>query len=286
MVNGKGEKPPRAVKIAGGRYGYKPDRYRNANRLPYQEPLGWSSRPVAERWLEVSYAVMPAVHDVAGLAILVYQLLEEGKLDFYHATAKQYRFYTKENTLTLSHLYPSISGSVIGSPIRPTFSLTTYTRLCDRVSIWYTLDPSWIAEVVRHGKQIGLTNPVPAAWEVVPWSFVVDHGITIGNYLELLDATMGCFFLSGTRSCRAQSLPIRGKDGAMDRRAQLTAFKSDPKGARLLDFQIEPSARCDLYQRVVLSGFPRPVVVVKSPISTRNLITYAALFRTNTNYIR
>jgi hypothetical protein len=38
---------------------------------------------------------------------------------------------------------------------------------------------------------LGITNPLLVAWELVPFSFVVDWFLPIGNYLESLDSLLG-----------------------------------------------------------------------------------------------
>lgn len=48
----------------------------------------------------------------------------------------------------------------------------------------------------------GLNNPLTVAWEVVPFSFVVDWFIPIGNALEALTAYSGLQFLTGWKSSR------------------------------------------------------------------------------------
>lgn len=45
--------------------------------------------------------------------------------------------------------------------------------------------------------QLGLTNPFLLAWELLPYSFVVDWFLPIGTWLSLQDATVGLVFLDG-----------------------------------------------------------------------------------------
>jgi hypothetical protein len=45
--------------------------------------------------------------------------------------------------------------------------------------------------------QTGFTNPINLAWEVVPYSFVVDWFIPIGPWLETLNAWQGLVFRDG-----------------------------------------------------------------------------------------
>jgi len=48
--------------------------------------------------------------------------------------------------------------------------------------------------------QEGLTNPLDLAWEELPFSFVVDWFIPIGDFFNCLDASLGWHFLGGTKS--------------------------------------------------------------------------------------
>lgn len=44
---------------------------------------------------------------------------------------------------------------------------------------------------------VGMMNPASLAWELLPFSFVVDWFVPVGNYLEAITATTGCTFLDG-----------------------------------------------------------------------------------------
>lgn len=46
----------------------------------------------------------------------------------------------------------------------------------------------------------GLTNPLALAWELTPWSFVVDWILPIGKMLDSLDASLGRKFIIGSDS--------------------------------------------------------------------------------------
>lgn len=62
--------------------------------------------------------------------------------------------------------------------------------------------------------QVGITNPLELAWELLPWSFVADWFVPVGDYLSVLDATLGWDFLGGSFS-------------------QKTTVKSHPTSARV-----------------------------------------------------
>jgi len=65
--------------------------------------------------------------------------------------------------------------------------------------IYWRLGDNAAANFQRTAAQIGITNPALLAWELLPYSFVVDWFLPIGNYLESLDATYGTTFYSGVR---------------------------------------------------------------------------------------
>jgi hypothetical protein len=54
--------------------------------------------------------------------------------------------------------------------------------------------------------QLGFTNPLTVAWEVVPFSFVVDWFIPIGDFLGAMTATLGLTLQGGYTSTRCWQL--------------------------------------------------------------------------------
>lgn len=52
--------------------------------------------------------------------------------------------------------------------------------------------------------RLGITNPALIAWELLPWSFVADWFVPVGDYLSLLDATVGWNFLGGSYSSKTE----------------------------------------------------------------------------------
>lgn len=49
-------------------------------------------------------------------------------------------------------------------------------------------------------QQFGITNPLGLAWELIPYSFVIDWLIPVSDYLSKLDTWVGKDFVSGTVS--------------------------------------------------------------------------------------
>lgn len=54
--------------------------------------------------------------------------------------------------------------------------------------------------------QLGIDNPLEVAWELVPFSFVADWFLPVGNYLKSLTATNGLIFLNGEKMSRQHTV--------------------------------------------------------------------------------
>jgi hypothetical protein len=63
-----------------------------------------------------------------------------------------------------------------------------------------SLEASVTSYALLNADTAGLINPAEIAWEVVPYSFVVDWGIPVGTFLQSLSATAGLNFSSGYTS--------------------------------------------------------------------------------------
>lgn len=109
----------------------------------------------------------------------------------------------------------------------------------------------------------GFADPALLAWEVLPWSFVIDWFIPIGNYLGNLTATLGVDFIDGYVSHRTEqhSFSTYGNPPYQGTNATTTT-------------------RMFQYERLALSAFPHAALpTFKDPISTLHLANAAALLR-------
>lgn len=92
--------------------------------------------------------------------------------------------------------------------------------------------------------QTGISNPANLAWELLPYSFVVDWFVPVGAYLKRLDATLGFSFVGGTESWSTESL--------VDTRIQPAAGATpgtEASGGRTYLRQVK--------SRTILTQFPR-----------------------------
>lgn len=115
---------------------------------------------------------------------------------------------------------------------------------------------------------IGLTNPASVAWELVPFSFVVDWFVPVGNTLEAMNASWGLVWNGGyIRKIVNRRVWIKHKTGF------ITFWVNciDPG-----DYQ-EGSTE---FQRVALTGFPYAQFYADvTPFSTPRVVNAIALTR-------
>lgn len=72
--------------------------------------------------------------------------------------------------------------------------------------------------------QLGLTNPLLLAWEVIPYSFVMDWFINIGDYLANIDALQGIARISACRITKRTSQEVWPNGG----RGTLNSYTREP----------------------------------------------------------
>jgi hypothetical protein len=112
---------------------------------------------------------------------------------------------------------------------------------------------------------MGVANPASLAWDLLPFSFLADWFIPVGNVLESLSATLGLDFHSGYITGNAE----------VSRTIRLT----EPAGG----WRILNGGRCVIENRTmrreVLHDFPYPQIYTKSPFKTGNAINALALLR-------
>lgn len=123
--------------------------------------------------------------------------------------------------------------------------------------------------------RLGLTVRPTLAWELVTLSFVVDYVISIGKYLELLEASMlnnGVEFVNGYRTFTTK----RSEDVHID----VSTPRSGPPDASpsYVSVKMDAILNTTTKERVVMTSFPSPPLpVVKIPRAAGPLLNVAAL---------
>jgi len=153
--------------------------YSRKNRKRYHTSVRADPHGTAAKaWLELQYGWKPLLQDCFGSAEMIAKI-HSGDL----------------SSVAEGKCVRPINETSISGPL--------WDRLTEHSDVRYT-----VKYKLHYGTpninlslagQLGLTNPALLAWELLPYSFVVDWFLPIGNWINTLDATVGLEFISGTR---------------------------------------------------------------------------------------
>jgi hypothetical protein len=129
---------------------------------------------LANHWLEYQYGWKPLLQDAFGVAELLSSHLATDRYNIGSRSSGSAELVATSGDLTTTRTW-----------------LKKQTRT--RMSLTYRLEDAGRAVLA----QTGISNPALLAWELLPYSFVVDWFVPIGNYLQALDAFNGFTFVSG-----------------------------------------------------------------------------------------
>lgn len=202
--------------------------------------LGMSKRDVlsgkfpANRWLEYQYGWKPLIQDI-----------HEGQ-------QKIHDEFTKGTILRVSRTVNRIGDHPDFQDGDGTVSIRSKHGI--KCTIVARIDVPGLAEI----NSWGLINPLSIAWELVPFSFVVDWFIPIGNTLSAMTAGLGLTFIEGYFSERHRStVTWRGFD-----RRQGSDYVVDRKGGFI---EMENWS----FSRHPLAAMPTPGLYLGDPFMTK-----------------
>lgn len=141
---------------------------------------------VAKNYLEYIYGLKPLVEDHFMIAKLLQEQVNETLLLYAESTANRTVKLSRGNPVGLS--YSKITR------LEQSADAKVKTVLAARI------DPNWSG--ARTLNQFGLLNPFGLAWDLVPYSFVVDWFLPFGPVLYALSAPAGLVFVDGCVSMK------------------------------------------------------------------------------------
>jgi len=154
--------------------------YRAFRRGNFQEvarQLNITPKRVHKNWLEYKYGWMPLLMDVKGYAEFFAQQHVGKKVRFTESSRAK---YTSSKTWTEVYTPFGIPPTALVSHF---YSYETAVR----TRFWCELDNPHMAEL----QQLGVTNPALVVWELIPYSFVFDWFVSVGDWLQGLTAMHG-----------------------------------------------------------------------------------------------
>ena len=210
---------------------------------------------VSAGYLEYIYGWKPLMQDIYGAWELLNEQMPKARL--VHAVRK----------LSKTH-HDQYNAQVTGYNRK--WVIQEYASGYDKLSLTGRISDDYARDCAR----AGLINPLTVAWEVVPYSFLIDWGMPIGNCLEAMDATRGLTFVGGYFSTR--------QEGTWSVEEQMMSIP-DGGGAQWTTTQpglLAAFAFSNVREKV--SAWPFPAPYAKSPFSSGHLTNALALFRSST----
>jgi len=136
-----------------------------------------------------------------------------------------------------------------------------------RVRLDYELDSALLATF----SSLGLTNPAEIVCERLPYSFVVDWFIPVGDYLSIWDATLGWTFKGGTLSRKT-------KVGVTSHGVRDNLHNTGRYAHLMMDNGAQWNEHSEGYSRFVLTSSPMPrIPSFKDPISSKHIANAISL---------
>jgi len=210
-----------------------------------------ATKALGSGWLALQYGWKPLLSDIYGSLEV---LAEKHAV----ATFVTTRAFGREFT-SLDKTVRSTSSGLITTDV---YRGSKRTSL--KYSVTYYRAPSTATSLA----QLGITNPALLAWELLPYSFVVDWALPIGAYLSNFDATLGLEFYSGFYTLCSVSQVTQ---------AQTYSGFYAPTGVHV-DGELFEQFRDVVVERAVLTGFPSPAIpTFKNPSSVTHLLNAMSL---------
>jgi hypothetical protein len=223
--------------------------------------LGLSSNPrnlshsVASNWLAYQYGWKPLLSDVKGFAEHFAR----------NAGGRPQMIRVSVKRSAKSSIWLGSGTNSYGGPVRLSFGERTTNA---RVGLEFSVTN----DLHRQGSELGISDPLLLAWELLPYSFVVDWFLPIGNFLQRLNYDSGLSFVTG------YTVLFSTQSGSANNVAKDT---SNGVTGRIYDGSGDLSWKHSALNRDVLSSPPRPVLPsFKDPFSPVHTLNALALMRT------
>lgn len=146
-----------------------------------QKPRSSHEINVANRWLQYQYGLKPLMSDIYGSAEALASKIRTG----------MWLYVSTSSEDSVFKVHPSKVGPW-GNPVYRYDVGTTKLRVKAR----YKISDATLKSLA----QCGISNPLLLAWELIPYSFVFDWIIPVGDFLKSLDALSGVSNLQVVRS--------------------------------------------------------------------------------------
>lgn len=228
------------------------------NLTPRNILKNYTSKKLSNDTLAYFFGIKPLINDAYGVGQAIARLSvgEKDKIIV--------RGSSTQNTEELVYDADSLSA---GFPV-----INNKLNIKLKVTVNYVCEYEIDNGALTYLNGIGLINPAEVAWEVMPWSFVVDWFLPIGNYIKSLSSEIGLKFITGSRTEKyeLELLPVSTALGKMYPPSYYNRWSGTWSGRKLIKSQT----------RTVLTASPCVQFPdFKNPYSSYHLIESLALLR-------
>lgn len=207
-----------------------------------------SGRYPANKWLEYQYGWKPLLSDINSLYDVMGGSLRNDSFFLYGKGGGE-RHMTDSDTWDFEGI------DVVRQKSAQQICVTRLVGSLD--------SPRW-----RQAGQLGLINPLAVAWEVVPFSFLLDWFMPVGNMLEALTARAGLNFVTGSTTFLTGGVVSQV---GQKRPGGLTPIAYGRLRMRVFE-----------HERTRLTYWPKPMLYVRdSPFSATRSLNALALWRSS-----
>jgi len=206
----------------------------------------------ADLWLELQYGWRPLLNDIYESA----ELLAEQNVRRGNDTLHTAHSISAKNQVTDNKVIRTVDGNNIDV-------VNQQAAYVVRIKATYRVEN----DLLRFSNMLGLTNPALLAWELTPFSFVVDWFLPIGSFLENSMASTGLTFIKGSVSYKF-----------IGQTSGFASSSSSGEGWAVSSRTNKGLTKTVMYQRDPSSSFPsEPIPSFKSPASIGHALNAIAL---------
>lgn len=157
----------------------------------------YGTREFASLFLEYSYGWLPLLADIKG-SIDEYDRLYQSPLPFVTGKGGM-----KQEELSLI-AGKSSTAAATSSRFPHSYEFEIVKKQAAKVRLDYVVGDKALADLSR----LGILNPLEVAWDLVPYSFVIDWFVPVSGYIQAFTADAGLSYLGGslTESCETNVL--------------------------------------------------------------------------------
>lgn len=151
-----------------------------------------SRHNLANYWLEFQYGWRPLLSDITGS---LDKLAEDSVA---RARRQEFTAQATDRLINQRFIAARREGGELGSGYLSDLICDQSVVEVSRVVLEAEEDNAFLQSM----SATGITNPALLAWELLPYSFVVDWFLPVGNYLQQMEYARGMSFVRGTISTR------------------------------------------------------------------------------------